>query len=236
MAPVARVLSEYDGILEPLQTRDTVGGQIEELHDLLIKNGTPPLTLIGHSWGAWLAALTAARYPGIVEKLILVGSGPFEAGDAAGIMDTRMARLSPPNAALVRELLRRMESRDDQPGPEEMTRLGSLMERTDEYDPIFEEDPKPLPFDNHVYERVWPEAAALRQSGKLLERMEAIRCPVIVIHGDYDPHPHDGVTKPLERLLPDFRMILLPRCGHTPWRERQARNAFFHTLATLIRE
>jgi pimeloyl-ACP methyl ester carboxylesterase len=47
-----------------------------------------------------------------------------------------------------------------------------------------------------------------------------IECPVVAIHGDYDPHPADGVRIPLSNVLKDFRFILLGKCGHVPWFER----------------
>jgi len=54
--------------------------------------------------------------------------------------------------------------------------------------------------------------------------------PVIAIHGDFDPHPAEGVEKPLAAVLNDFRFILLKDCGHTPWIERQARDVFYEAL------
>jgi len=43
MAPVARELSSEMGVLEPLQTADSIDGQVEELKDVLETHGTPPL-------------------------------------------------------------------------------------------------------------------------------------------------------------------------------------------------
>jgi pimeloyl-ACP methyl ester carboxylesterase len=57
---------------------------------------------------------------------------------------------------------------------------------------------------------------------------------VVAIHGDYDPHPAEGVRKPLTEVLEDFRFILLKKCGHTPWREQEARDDFFRILKREI--
>ncbi len=73
-------------------------------------------------------------------------------------------------------------------------------------------------------------ACGRRRSGELLELGQRIRCPVVVIHGEYDPHPLEGITKPLSRILPDLRVLPLANCGHTPWLERQARERFFEIL------
>ncbi|MDD5605287.1 MAG: alpha/beta hydrolase, partial [Dehalococcoidales bacterium] len=63
MYPVARELSSETGVLEPLQTECSVEGQVEELKDILESSGSPPLVIIGFSWGAWLSYILTARYP-----------------------------------------------------------------------------------------------------------------------------------------------------------------------------
>jgi pimeloyl-ACP methyl ester carboxylesterase len=79
MAGVARELAKDMGVLEPLQTKNSIDGQIEELADVLKKNGDTPVVLVGHSWGATLSYMMSARYPTLVKKLILVGTTPLEA-------------------------------------------------------------------------------------------------------------------------------------------------------------
>jgi pimeloyl-ACP methyl ester carboxylesterase len=81
---------------------------------------------------------------------------------------------------------------------------------------------------------VWGEADKLRSRGKLLELGKEIRCPVVAIHGDYDPHPFEGVREPLSRVLKNFRFILLEKCGHKPWIEREAKESFYTLLRNEI--
>jgi pimeloyl-ACP methyl ester carboxylesterase len=81
-----------------------------------------------------------------------------------------------------------------------------------------------------IFQCVWRDAEKLRHSGELLRFGKNIQCPVVAIHGTYDPHPAAGVQKPLSRVLKDFRFVLLQNCGHTPWIERQARDDFYRTL------
>src|SRR5215211_3749423 len=71
VAAVARELARERGVLEPLQAARSVDGQVAELGDVLARAASPPVVLIGHSWGAWLAALLAARHPALVGKVIL---------------------------------------------------------------------------------------------------------------------------------------------------------------------
>src|SRR5512133_2014996 len=85
MAPAAKVISEYCGVLEPMQTKSNIAGQAAELHDILSKNARLPVVLAGHSWGAWLSIIYAAEQPAAVKKISLISSGPFEQSYAAGI-------------------------------------------------------------------------------------------------------------------------------------------------------
>ena len=58
---------------------------------------------------------------------------------------------------------------------------------------------------------------------------------IVVVHGDHDPHPAEGIQKPLSVMLRSFRFILLKNCGHKPWIEREAREAFYRILKEELR-
>jgi pimeloyl-ACP methyl ester carboxylesterase len=79
--------------------------------------------------------------------------------------------------------------------------------------------------------RVYGDAPYLLAAyGRLLSLTEQIPCPVTAIHGDYDPHPAAGVFEPLSTRVQNFRFILVDKCGHKPWIERQAKQRFFSVL------
>ena len=71
-----------------------------------------------------------------------------------------------------------------------------------------------------------------------LERWGAkIEIPITIIHGDYDPHPSTGVIDPLSRYYPDksqLKSYILPKCGHSPWSEKQASEEFYTILRKEI--
>ena len=68
MAPVAREISRTYGVIEPLQTEWTLAGQVVELKNVLTRQGSLPVVLVGHSWGAMLGYIFAAKYPAMVKK------------------------------------------------------------------------------------------------------------------------------------------------------------------------
>jgi pimeloyl-ACP methyl ester carboxylesterase len=233
MAPVARELAVNSGIIEPLQTAMTIAGQVEELRSVLINNADVPVILIGHSWGAWLAFIFTAHYPELTAKLILISSGPFEEKYAANIMATRLSRLDEKEKIEALSIIAALENPVVKDKNGLMERFGQLMVKADSYDPL-PEDGESVKCDYAIYQKVWAEASELRHSGKLLEFGKQIRCPVIAIHGDYDPHPAAGVKAPLSQTLKDFRFILLEHCGHKPWVEKEARDEFYRTLTSQI--
>jgi len=232
MAPVARALVPQWGVLEPLQTACSVAGQAEELGSLLGAHGALPITLVGFSWGAWLSCLVAAQYPRLVRKAILVGSGPFEERYVASLGETRMGRLSEAERAEFRSLVTALNDPMSAGKDARLQRLGALAAKSDAYDPLTEAPDlsERVGVRGALFQRVWKEAAALRRSGELLAAASRIRCPVVAIHGDYDPHPAEGVREPLSAVLERFRFILIARCGHKPWIERQARETFYRVL------
>jgi pimeloyl-ACP methyl ester carboxylesterase len=235
MAPVARELSAIAGVLEPFQTEMTLDGQVKELGAVLEQEAQVPATLIGFSWGAFLSWMIAARYPSLVRKLILVSSAPFEESYAGSIMRTRLGRLTAAERTEAKDLIAKMEDPAAGVKDKVLGRLGILLSHADAYDPAPCVD-EAFHTQYQVFRGVWDEACELRRKGVLTQMAHAIKCPVVGIHGDYDPHSAEGVEKPLSQVCSDFRFILLKKCGHRPWIERNASDAFYEALVREIKE
>ena len=229
MEPVAKELAAHWGVLEPLQTARSISGQLEELKSVLEEKGDLPIQLIGFSWGAWLSYLCAAEFPDLANKLILVSSGSFDENYAGKIQQTRLNRLSEEDQKKYDSLLEILNDQTAENKNEALQQLSELCVKVDTYEPIDSEAAK-IDFRADIFQSVWQEAAALRRSGKLLELGKKIQCPVVAIHGDYDPHPAEGVQEPLAAVLNNFRFILLRSCGHKPWLERWAKDEFYQIL------
>jgi pimeloyl-ACP methyl ester carboxylesterase len=229
MAPVARELSKERGILEPLQTKATLNGQVRELRSILRKNAGLPVTLVGYSWGAMLSFIFAAHYPSLVHKLILVSSGPFEEKYAAGILKTRLTRLTKKERKEAEGLLTVFTGSMKGKKGDLFARFGCLMSKADSYD-VLPHKRERITCRAGIFQNVWAQAQKMRSSGELLALGEKIKCPVVAVHGDYDPHPAQGIKTPLSGVLKNFRFILLKKCGHCPWHERYARKRFYEVL------
>jgi len=243
MAPVARYLSDKVGVIEPFQRAYSVEEQVQEVVDILEGRQdrtdttipldiTVPTTLIGHSWGAWMAWLVAAHHPEMVGRLILVSSGPFEDRFASTIMGTRLERMDQEQKEGFWTCINAMNDREGGDPHPHMVELGGIMLLADSYE-LADTDTEALRYDPRQLDEVWAQASLLRTSGDLLDMASSIECPVVAIHGDHDPHPWEGVAL-LEEHLDDFTFHLLKDCGHYPWLERAGREPFFDILRKVL--
>jgi pimeloyl-ACP methyl ester carboxylesterase len=226
---VAEEISADRGVIEALQTGYSIDSLLVELQVTVTLHGIPPLTLVGHSWGAWLSLLFASRYPDLVRKLILVAAGPFEDKYAAGIMEIRMERLGHQDAANLTRLMHQFSVSSRQKKDAIFHQIAKIIRKADTFEPDGLSYSNPA-VEYKMYESIWREAEEMRSSGELLQHAGRISCLVLALHGDYDPHPYLGVKLPLEQTCKNFRFKLLDNCGHEPWSERFAKDSFYTIL------
>jgi len=229
-APVAIELSNKFGVIEPYQTEMSVQGQVDELIGQIEHYCTPPVKLVGYSYGAWLAYIFASQFPEIVKKIILIGSGSFDEVHNINMLASRLSRLKPKEAEEAMNLLNIISDLKNKNIETKFRRFGKLISKADTYDEIRGFIDPEIIFRPDIHRAVWNEAKQLRRTGELLKFGNKIKCPVTAIHGDYDPHPASGVEEPLKEIIKDFKMIILKKCGHTPWREKFAHKKFFKIL------
>ena len=231
MACVAYELSKSYGILEPLQTADSLEGQIEELSQTLTNYANIPVILIGFSWGAMLSFIVAARCPSLVKKLIMIGSGPLEKNnDTKSIRATRMKRLTKTNQRHFKSLWQLLQNPSTQDKDLIFADIGNLLLKCDAYDLLPNHKTLTCDCNYHIFSTVWPEVETIRNSEELINLRNFIHCPLTVIHGDYDPHPAASLQNSLANVIKDFKFIVLKKCGHCPWIEKHAKDIFYDIL------
>ena len=234
MGYVADKLSAEASVVEALQTKNTVDGLVDELIETIVAHCEPPVVLIGHSWGAWLAYMVAAEYPNLVSKLVLVGSGPFRVNYASEIESTRLNRLSLQERKILEDLLRKFYNDSSADKSKIMSKIGAMIERADAFSLRPINDIKyQIKVDGDMFGNIWSEAEKLRSSGKLLSMATKLKCDVIIVPGDYDPHPARGVIEPLSENVESVQSIILKKCGHYPWKETFAHDEFFQVLLKI---
>ena len=191
---------------------------IEDMADwivaLLDELGIGKTALVGHSLGSLIALDCAARHPGRVSALAIVGStAPMPVSDA--ILDASAA-----NDHAAFEMLteygyskRHLYGGNANPG---MWMVGSTL---------------------RLFERSRPgvlhaDMNACNQYLQGLERAATITCPVLMVLGRGDRLTPVRSTMPLQEALPEPRVVVLEASGHTLMAE--APNALLDALRSAL--
>lgn len=207
-AGLAAGLADRFHVLEPWQ-RGSGGPPLSvarHVEDLhaLVETLPGPPAIVGESWGAMLALAYAAAHPDAASAVALVGCGTFDPAARAQLAQTLAARAADP--------------------------------RPYDVDPIApaHQDNLPEPFDEAAHRQTWDDMLRLQREGLYPQAFAAIRAPVLMLHGDHDPHPGPMIRDSLRPFIPHLAYRELPQCGHSPWIERQARALFFAILTPWL--
>jgi len=246
LAPVARELAAAFRVLEPLQRRSggpgggasgqggegaplTVARHVDDLHRVVTGwcGGERP-AMLGHSWGAMLALCYAAARPGSARSLVLVGCGTWDRAAREALRAERERRMTPELRARLLGLAAAVPDPDRR-----LERMGDLFLPVDSVDAVAEPpEPGEVAFDERAYRETWSDMMRLQAEGVYPAVFTAVTGPVLMVHGAGDPHPGRMIEKGLRAFIPHLEYRELDRCGHYPWLERGAREAFFR----LVRE
>jgi len=230
VAPVARRLAAEYRVWEPLQRGSsgeplTVKKHIEDLYAVARESdeGRAPL-IVGHSWGAMLGLACAAEHPDCARGIVLVGCGTFDVEARRQMHEERSRRMRNDPAARAERWTETDPSTDAQ-----LKALGRLYLKIDSVDLIPHAD-ETVGFDHRAYYETWEDMLSLQRAGVYPAALAAVRQPVLMIHGDADPHPARATRERLAAVIPQLEYRELARCGHYPWLERSAREEFYEVL------
>jgi pimeloyl-ACP methyl ester carboxylesterase len=224
MAPVARELADTYRVVEPFQRRSgserlTVATHVADLREVIkfYAAGSRP-ALLEASWGAMLALAYAAAHPGSSGPLILVGCGTFHLVARAELQSTVEQRMTDGIRARLKEV--------EQLGEDERRKAGVQATA-----PIYSYEPAISPHDDdEAHQQTWDDMLRLQTEGIYPAAFAAIKVPVLMIHGTFDPLPGRLIFKGLQSYLPQLEYHELDRCGHYPWLEAAVAPNFFSVV------
>ena len=236
-AALARALADPLHVLEPWQRWSsgvplTVDRHVDDLADVIARDipGEKP-ALVGVSWGAMLALVFTSHHPDQVSALALVGCGTFDRQARAQLHDTLALRTRPELKAQLADLQSRF--------PNEEERLAEAHRLTDSlytYCRAADAEDPVEPFDPKGQVETWEDMVRLQESGVYPARFVSIQCPVLMLHGAYDPHPGAMIRYSLKPYIRNLEYREFERCGHSPWIEAHARDRFLAELRSWLEQ
>jgi len=233
LGPLSKKLGSRIGIVEYLQMKKTIEEELSKLHDLITSLSALPAILLGHSWGAVLSLLFAARYSSLLKKIILIGCPPLQEKYVEQLSATRWKRISAGYEKEYQEIGKRMNSPDPKVREKAFQEFGLFFEKLDSFsfdEGAINEDSSLYRFSYDISRSIWNEFLPMRKNGAFLKEISKIETEMVFIHGDYDPHPVIGIEEPLKSINKSHKFYVLKDCGHSPWVEKQAKDEFFKIL------
>lgn len=205
----------------------SIQAQIDEIKHIVDELHLEDLILVGHSWGAWLAYIYAAKYP--TKKIVLIGCGAFEESYLNLMNKRRSNNLSEDELNRLQWYFNKLQSNESIDDDD----FGYLAAKMDSYDCIDDKE-QGLAFDAVGHQKLMDEIRPLRSSGELLNLSKLIESTVVIIHGKQDPHPFEGVLEPFDKVGLSYQHHLLDQCGHSPWIEKHAMDNFYEIIHQVI--
>ena len=230
MKPVALELQKQFRVIEPFQRGSsdeplTVARHVQDLQDVIDKySGEDKPLIVGHSWGAMLPLAWAAEYPERAKALVLTGCGTFDTAARKQMEIIRQQRMTPE----MRERLAQLSTKYPNPN-KRMAILGGLYQQLDSVD-LIEAKNELSQCDAKPHEQTWADMIRLQTEGVYPKAFETIEIPVLMLHGDDDPHPGAMIQDGLKPFLPQLEYVSWPNCGHYPWLEKGAYKKFYEKL------
>ena len=235
MKPVAERLSEYFRVLEPFQRGSsdeplTVARHVQDLQDVIETYcGNEEPLLVGHSWGAMLSLAWAAEHPTIPKALVLVGCGTFDTASRDRMNTLREQRMDESLRRRLQQLSQKYQNPDIR-----LAVMGGLYQQIDSVD-LVEIENHLHRCDAAAHEQTWADIVRLQKESIYPAAFASIHCPVVMLHGNDDPHPGDMIRDSLSPYLPQLEYISWSHCGHYPWLEKTARDDFYRILTDWLR-
>ncbi|MEP7022620.1 MAG: alpha/beta hydrolase [Actinomycetota bacterium] len=176
-------------------------------------------TVLGHSWGGYLAMQLAARAPGRVNALVLAEPlGAVGDGGMAGFGAEVAARATPGTVARIAELDKISPTSKEQETAValEYFRLGwpGLFAVPADAPPV----PDTVRVGPQCFEQTSASVAEAVQRGDLPGLLSGFPGPVEVVAGERSPMPRQAAES-TAAVFPDARLTIVPGAGHQVWHE-----------------
>ncbi|HEY7147168.1 MAG TPA: alpha/beta hydrolase [Streptosporangiaceae bacterium] len=197
----------------------TIERHVADALAVLDQHGVVAATVLGHSWGGYLAMQLAAHAPGRVNALVLAEAlGAVGDGGLASFGAELAARATPEALARIAELDKLSTTNKEQ---EAATALEYFRLDWPSYFAVPADAP-PVPDTVRVnpegFEQTSASVAEAVERGDLPGLLSRFTGPVEVVAGECSPLPR-WAAESTAAIFPDAQLTIVPGAGHQVWHE-----------------
>jgi len=197
----------------------TIEQHVSDALAVLDQHDVAAATVLGHSWGGYLAMQLAARAPGRVNALVLADTlGAVGDGGLAGFGAELDARATPETRAKIAELDKLSTTSKEE---KDAAALEYFRLEWPGYFAIPAQAP-PVPDTVRVnaegFEQTSASVAEAVERGDLPGLLRGFTGPVQVVAGECSPLPRQAAES-TAAVFPDARLTIVPGAGHQVWYE-----------------
>jgi len=197
----------------------TIEQHVSDALAVLDQHDVAAATVLGHSWGGYLAMQLAARAPGRVNALVLADTlGAVGDGGLAGFGAELDARATPETRAKIAELDKLSTTSKEE---KDAAALEYFRLEWPGYFAIPAQAP-PVPETVRVsaegFEQTSASVAEAVERGDLPGLLRGFTGPVEVVAGECSPLPRQAAES-TAAVFPDARLTIVPGAGHQVWYE-----------------
>lgn len=222
----------------PLSEKVSIDTHIYDLLALVNKYfAKGKVFIIGHSWGANVALLAAARNSKNIDKLILIGTAALD----ESISDKHGDTLNDRYTDSVKKELESIEIElNKELSVDERNKV--MQKKLALTSPFYHLDPeteKLIPESKWNFETFLQSIDSLWDlidDGKIPSIIKDIKVPVVAYQGESDPIPYKDTFAYLSKHIPNIKTQMIEKSGHFPWLEPTSRDKFLSLLKEELKK
>ncbi|MCE2717028.1 MAG: proline iminopeptidase-family hydrolase [Pseudomonadota bacterium] len=193
---------------------------VEDLESLRKALGFAKITLVGHSWGGFLAMKYAIKYSTNLNKLVVMNSLPITSSGIHDLVEAVEERVKPS----AEEIEKTLDSDEFEAGdPDTVSRYYRLYFKHYIYNPQdlakinMQLEPQGTATGVVVSEIL--EEEIFTKYIDLTSSLKKLKIPTLIIQGEQDVVPMH-TAKEISKAIKGSKLVVLKQCGHAPFIEK----------------
>jgi len=206
---------------------------VDDLEAIRNHFGYEKISLLGHSWGAFLAMNYAIAHPGNLEKLVISNSAPVSFDEHAAFAERWMSKTAPHKSEIEKISASEEFAAGEMKTTENYNRIifSTYCHRPKKADLLnLKMSPEVFLNGQKVYQKFFE--SLLSKPFSLYESLGKVKVPTLILHGDDDIVPL-SVAERLHKTIPHSEYRLIKECGHFPYVEKP--EEFFGIVQRFLR-